>query len=193
MQRRQLRLAVFMIASASLAWIGYRVADVLSDRRQETAVPALRLLPDAAQRLQDFRRVKLERGRTVWELSAREAQTFDGEDRAVVRGPEMVFYSDDVEKGRLSGEEGHLTFDGSDLRSVEMRGRVRVEGAGYVMETDVALYERDRDVIVAPGAVRIAGHNLTVHGSEMEIAISERLLTLRRNVTVTLANPNGHK
>jgi LPS export ABC transporter protein LptC len=192
MQRAQLRLIVLALAVASLAWIGYRVADMLANRRQDAVDTALRLLPDAAQRLQEFRRVKLEHGRRVWELSAQEAQYFDDAQQAVVRGPEMVFYTDGQEKARLSGEEGRLTFEGTDLRVVEMRGGVRVEGAGYVLETGVATYERARDVVVAPGSVRIAGHNLTVQGNEMEISVAARVLTLHRDVHVTLANPDGN-
>jgi len=191
MQRTQLRLIVVTLAVASLAWIGYRVADTLTNRRQPAVGGALRLLPEAAQRLHEFRRVKLEHGHTVWQLSAREAQYFEEGQRAVVREPEMVFYAEGEENGRLAGYKGSLRFDGTDQRSVEMSGGVRVEGSGYVLETDKATYERDRDTIMAPGAVRISGHNLAVSGSDMEISMSDRRMTLHRDVRVTLTNADG--
>jgi LPS export ABC transporter protein LptC len=192
MQRAQLRLIVVVLAVVSLGWVGYRVSRVLNARRQDDVGSALRLLPDAVQRLQDFQRVKLEDGRVVWELSAREAQYFEDGHRAVIKGPEMTFYTDGVKEGRLAAEEGSVIFDGADLRTVEMRVGVRVEGSGYVVETESATYERERDRIVAPGAVRIVGRNMTVRGSEMEIAVSEQKMTLRRDVRVTFSNANGH-
>ena len=193
MQHAQLRLILVTVAVASLAWIGYRVADTLRNRREQPLGSALRLLPDAALRLHDFRRVKLEDGRAVWEVSAREAQYFEDGNRAVVRRPEMVFYADGGDKARVAGGEGSLSFDGADLRSVELHGGVHVEGSAYVIETEAATYERDRDVIIAPGTVRISGRNLEVQGNEMEVFVSTRRLTLHRDVCVTLTSPDGHK
>jgi LPS export ABC transporter protein LptC len=186
MQRTQLRLVVVTLVVSSLAWIGYRVADTMSRRRHDAVGDVLQILPDAAQRLQDFHRVKLENGRLEWELRAREAQYYEEEHRAVVQQPEMIFYSDGEERARLQGAEGRLVFDGTDLLTVELRGGVRVQGDGFVLETDLAAYDRDRDVITAPGPVHIDGRDLTVLGQQMEIAVSSQLLTLRRDVRVTV-------
>lgn len=191
MHRAQLRLIVVVLAVAGLGWVGFRVSGVLRNRPPEDVGTVLRLLPDAAQRLQDFQRVKLEDGNVVWELSAHEAQYFEDGNRAVVKGPEMTFYSDGVKEGSLAAEEGKLVFDGTDLQTVEMRVAVRVEGKGYVVETEAATYDRDRDVIVAPGAVRIVGSNLTILGSEMEIVVSTNKMTLHRDVHVTLATTDA--
>lgn len=191
MQRAQLRLIVVTLVATSLMWIGYRVAGTIVRRRHAPVGATLQILPNAAQRLEDFHRVKLENGNMVWELRAKEAQYFEGDESAIVREPRMIFYVDGEERTRLSGDVGHLTFDGTDLRSVEVRGEVSVEGDGYVLQTERATYEHDRDVIIAPGAVRIAGGNLTVHGDEMEVTVSTRRLTLHRNVHVTVASPDG--
>lgn len=188
MQRAQLRLIAVTLVVASLAWIGYRVADTMSRRRHDAVGDALQIVPDAAQRLHDFHRVKLENGRLAWELRAREARYFEEEQRAVVEKPEMIFYSDGEERARLRGAEGRLVFDGTDLLTVDLEGAVRVDGDGFVVETELATYDRDRDIVTAPGAVRIVGRRLTVLGSEMEIAVSARRMTLRRDVRVTLAN-----
>jgi len=194
MQRTQLRLVAVTLVAASLAWIGYRVADTMSRRRHDAVGDILPIVPDAAQRLQDFHRVKLENGRLAWELRAREAQYFEEEQRAVVRQPEMIFYSDGEERARLRGAEGRLVFDGTDLQTVDLEGAVRVDGDGFVVETELATYDRDRDIVTAPGAVRIVGRTLTVLGSEMEIAVSTRHMTLRRDVHVTVANEaNGSR
>lgn len=192
MQRAQVRVLVVTLVAASLAWIAYRVTDTVTRRRPDLVMDALRLLPDAAQRLQDFHRVKLENGRMIWELRAQEAQLFEEEHRAVVQGPEMIFYGDGTERGRVRGDEGVLILDGAEIESVELRGAVRVEGDGYVLETEQATYVRARDVIVAPGAVRISGKRLAAAGDQMEIDVSDRRLVLRGTVRVTLAGRDDH-
>lgn len=192
MQRAQLRLIVVTLVAVSVAWIVFRVTDTIMRRRHAAVGAALQILPEAAQRLEDFHRIKLENGKMVWELRAREAQYFEGDQSAVVLGPRMIFYTDGEERARLSGAEGHLTFDGTDLVSVEVRGAVSVEGDGYVVQTEQATYNHGRDAIVAPGAVRIAGGNLTVRGEGMNVAVSALRLTLQRNVHVTVAKPDGH-
>jgi lipopolysaccharide assembly outer membrane protein LptD (OstA) len=96
-----------------------------------------------------------------------------------------------VKEGRLAAEEGNVVFNGTDLQTVELRVAVRVEGEGYVVETEAATYDRERDVIVAPGAVRIVGRNLTILGTEMEIAVSTNKMTLHRDVHVTLATTDA--
>jgi LPS export ABC transporter protein LptC len=191
MHRAQLRLIVVLLVVVALGWVGYRVSGVMGSRPPDDVGTVLRLLPDAAQRLQDFQRVKLEDGHVVWELSAHEAQYFEEGHRAVVKGPEMTFYSDGVKEGRLAAEEGNVVFNGTDLQTVELRVAVRVEGEGYVVETEAATYDRERDVIVAPGAVRIVGRNLTILGTEMEIAVSTNKMTLHRDVHVTLATTDA--
>lgn len=191
MQRTQVRFLVATLVAASLVWIGYRVAGTVARQRHDVVGTALRILPDAAQRLQDFHRVKLENGRMVWELRAREAHFFEEDNRALIQRPEMIFYTDGEQRARLRGDEGHVILDGTDLQTVELTGSVRVEGDGYVLETHRAVYERERDVIVAPGSVRIVGKNLTVQGDELEVAVSTNHLTLRRDVHVTLTNRDG--
>jgi LPS export ABC transporter protein LptC len=191
MQRAHVRFLVVALVAASLAWIGYRVAGTIGRQRRDPVGAALGILPDAAQRLRDFHRVKLEDGRMVWELRAQEAHVFEEDHRAVVRHPEMIFYTDGEQRARLRGDEGQVFLDGAELRAVELSGNVQVEGDGYQLETEKAIYTRERDVIVAPGDVRIAGRNLSVEGSDLEVAVSTRRLTLKRDVHVTVTNRDG--
>jgi len=50
--------------------------------------PAARFLPEAAQRIQNFRRVKMEGDRKAWEIAAREAQYFEDDQAVSVQAPE---------------------------------------------------------------------------------------------------------
>jgi LPS export ABC transporter protein LptC len=191
MQRTHVRFLVVALVVASLVWIGYRVAGTIGRQRHGPVGTALGILPDAAQRLRDFHRVKLENGRMVWELRAQEAHVFEEDHRAVVRHPEMIFYTDGEQRARLRGDEGRVVLDGVELEAVELSGNVQVEGDGYQLETAKATYKRGNDVIVAPGDVRIAGKNLTVEGRDLEVAVSTRRLTLKRDVHVTLTKRDG--
>ena len=65
---------------------------VVSDTGQGIAAD---FLPQVAQRIQNFRRVKVKDGRTVWEITADDAQYFDKENAVVVRLPRVTFSMDD--------------------------------------------------------------------------------------------------
>jgi len=186
MRRRRLRLVVVGIVVAALAGIGYRAANILARQRERAASGYINLFPEAEQRLKDFRRVKLQQGRMVWELSAREAQYDEDAKRAAVRGPEITFFADGEERGRLRGERGSVTFQGGDIGTVEMQGRVRVEARKYVVEADKATYDRASDLIVAPGPVSIRSGSVRVEGTEMKIKVSTHHLTIAHEVHATL-------
>jgi LPS export ABC transporter protein LptC len=194
MRRARLRLFVLALVVAALGWIAYRVvADVVALRRSDLVNTALQLVPDAAQRIEDFRRVKLQDGQPVWEISAREAQYFESDQRVVIRNPEMIFYEAGAEKARLHSDKGQLVLDGKELQTVEMQGAVQLEASGLTLRTDAATYMRERDAIVAPGQVTISGPDLTVEGSDMEVTVSTQRLTLRRRVRVTLTNRDDRR
>jgi LPS export ABC transporter protein LptC len=153
--------------------------------RQEAAESGLDFLPEVAQRIQDFRRVKMKDGRKVWEVAAREAQYLDDQHAVVVSEPLVRLYLKDGRAVGLSGQEGRVLLDGRELREVEMSGGIEVQFADYTARTERAVYQRSTDRISAP-QVEIVGHDLQVSGDRMEVDVGAQRLRLFRNVTMTL-------
>ncbi|MGD9763749.1 MAG: LPS export ABC transporter periplasmic protein LptC [Candidatus Binatia bacterium] len=144
------------------------------------------VLPGVAQRIQNFHRVKVEQGRKVWEIRAREAQYREGDATVIVRDPLVLLVLEDGRELSLRGASGTVFLDGRELKRVEMDGEIVVQVDDYTLATDRATYEAERDVVVAPGTVRITGTGLELQGQRMEIEVGAQRLHLTAGVHMTL-------
>ena len=151
MPRTRLRAALLVVVAAALAGIGWEVSRTVGSRHARTLADlGSDFLPTVAQHIRSFRRVKVEKGRTLWEITARDAQYFDKQDEIVVREPQMTFYlADGQRRAHVSGSEGRLVLAGRELRSLTLRGDVTVKLDDLEVQTGEATYDRARDLITS--------------------------------------------
>jgi len=185
MRKRGLRRVLLAGVLTALGGIAYLVSSTMSARLDPVRLGA-ELLPQVAQRIQNFRRVKVKDGRTVWEITADDAQYFEDENQIIVHEPRLTFFLKDDRPCRVTGSEGKLSLDGRDIDSVTLGGRVSVELDDLVLETDEATYDRERDLITSPGAVTVRSRSLEVRGKGMEISVGPQQLRLLGEVHTTV-------
>jgi len=185
MRKRGLRRVLLAGVLTALGGIAYLVSSIMSARLDPVRLGA-ELLPQVAQRIQNFRRVKVKDGRTVWEITADDAQYFEDENQIIVHEPRLTFFLKDDRPCRVTGSEGKLSLDGRDIDSVTLGGRVSVELDDLVLETDEATYDRERDLITSPGAVTVRSRSLEVRGKGMEISVGPQQLRLLGEVHTTV-------
>lgn len=186
--RSRLRLVIAVVLVAALGGGGWLLWREAAARRHEEATrEIIDVLPDVSQRIQHFRRVKVdEQGNKIWEVSADEAQYREGEGMVAVRNPMVAFYLKDGREVSLRGKTGTVHLTGKELQRIELEGDIDVQLGTYALTTDRASYEADRDVVVAPGIVRIKGEGLDIQGERMEVQIGAQRLTLTQNVQMTM-------
>lgn len=185
--RSRLRLLVGLVLVATIGggfWLLWR--DAAARRAAERAATAVEVLPDVSQRIQDFHRVKVENGRKVWEVQARDAQYKEGEGVVSVIDPIVAFYLDDGSEVSLRGTTGMVFLDGRELKRVDVEGAIAVRFGDYALSTDRASYEAATDTVTAPGAVRITGGGLDIQGLRMEVDVGAQRLRLAEQVRVVL-------
>jgi LPS export ABC transporter protein LptC len=179
-----LGLALFMLLGA----VGVQLAR--SQWQQHLRVlrsAQLDFLPEAAQRIQNFRRVKMEGDRKAWEVAAREAQYFQDDQQVKVDGPEVsLFMKGDQGVVSVRGEQGKLFLNGRDMDRAELHGAIEVRFKEYVVKTDRAVYERASDTVVAPEAVSITGNGLAVTSKRMTVEMEAQRLHLEGAVETVL-------
>jgi LPS export ABC transporter protein LptC len=176
---------------ASLAALGFLLGRTLIQRDEAArALPAQDLLPEVSQRIRDFRRVKVSDGRTVWELKAREAQYFEDAKEIVVSDPEVAFYDDD-DTVRMVGREGRVRLDGRELERLDVDGAVRVEVGDYRLETEQAVYYRDRNSIIAAKGIRVSGSEVDLTGDVLVVDLATQRIHVVGNVTTRFDRPPG--
>jgi hypothetical protein len=93
---RKKRFLLLVAIVVSLGAVGYKVtaeiwANKLRDIR-ENPIKLLDELPDSALNIKDFRRAKVENGRTVWELLGEEASYDKDQRQAVIHKPRFLYY-----------------------------------------------------------------------------------------------------
>jgi LPS export ABC transporter protein LptC len=176
-----------VVVTAALVGIGYQVLTSVRATRGRPLRSIALDLPAVAQHIKDFRRVKTNHGKPVWEVKAAEAQYFDDQDAIVVRAPEVIFFFEDGKRrATLSGAEGRLQLAGQELETVTVQGEVRLTLDDLEFRTAQASYERERDLISAPGAVTITGKALDVQAEGMEVLVTPQQVRLLARVQTVL-------
>jgi LPS export ABC transporter protein LptC len=188
MRKTRLRAALLLVVAAALGGIGYLVSrDVIARRGRGIEALGKEFLPQVAQRIQNFRRVKMEKGRTVWEIRAKEAQYFEQNDQIVVVEPRVTFYLKDQNRtAHLAGAEGRISLDGHDVKMITLRGTVAIQLDDLELTTAEATYDHGRDLITAPGVVMLRGRTLDVQGYGMEVDVGPQHVRLLKNVRTTV-------
>lgn len=147
---------------------------------------ALDMLPGIAQRIRKFRRVKVENGRKVWEVSAEEARYLEEEGLVVVIRPDAAFYTEDGEEISLRSREGRLFLQDRALERVRLSGGVRGRLGPYRVSTRQAEYYGESRQVVVPGRIRLSGGGLQVRAEGLDVRLPANRLRLRGPVRMVL-------
>ena len=187
MRRSRLRVALLAVVAAALGGIGLATWQNMRARQPRTAVDlGSDFLPDVAQHIRNFRRVKVKDGKAVWEVKADDAQYFD-DGQILVRKPQVVFHLEgENRRAELVGSEGRLTLDGKELAAVTLEGDVVLVLDDLEFRTHVAHYDHAADRIAAPGLVTIHGKTLDVRGMGLEVEVTPRRVRILKEVHTVL-------
>ena len=194
MRRSRLRAGLLVVVAMALTGIGYRVWRNVAERTPRSLGElGVELIPEVAQHMQNFHRIKVKNGHTEWDIKADDAQYYQKQNEIVVRAPEVTIYTEQgVQRAWLTGKEAHLGLvdDGREVGSMEIRGDVILWLDDLELRTSTATYDRDRDLITAPGAVTITGRTMNVNADGMEVDVTPQRIRLLENVH-TLLKPNA--
>jgi LPS export ABC transporter protein LptC len=190
MRRSRLGAALLTVVAAALAGIGFATWQNVRARQPRTIADLGKdFVPEVAQHIQNFRRVKLKDGKTVWEVQAEDARYFDDEQQVVVTKPHVIFYmAEGGRKAELVGSEGRLTLDGKELAAVTLSGGVVLTIDDLEFRAAEAHYDHAADRIDAPGEVTIHGKSLDVKGQGLQVDVTPRRVRIGRGVHTVLKN-----
>lgn len=195
MSREQLRFVLALAVTASLLVVAYSVMSsfrVQKANEEEIRRLAEDVVPEVAQRMQNFRRAKIRDGRKVWEIAARQARYSQENGEIVVEGPEVSLYPKDGEVISLRCQEGRVRLDGDEeVTHMELSGEIEVRLNGFVITTASAVYDSELNTISSPGPVRVVGNGVEVEGQGYAVDVAAKRLTLAANVRTTVMKREG--
>lgn len=192
--RRRVRTLLGVLMVAALGAVVVQLArSQWAQHLRALRTRELDFLPQVSQRIQNFRRVKMDGDRKVWEVAAREAQYFEEDKQIVVDDPEVSFFvKDDQGVVSVKGKQGKILLDGREMDRVDLEGAIELRFRDYLVQTDRAFYQRADDAVVSPGAVRVTGDGLSLSGDRMTLDMGSQRVRFEGHVrTVLQRTPEG--
>jgi len=185
--RTKLRFIVIGVLVLVLAiGVGMVARSLWRQKQGGLALEAIELLPDVAQRIQDFHRIKIDGDRKVWDVSAKEARYFEEEGVVAVQDPVVAVYLENGRTVALHGRSGEVCLVDKAVDRVEVEGEVEVQLDEYLVSTDFARYDTDSDMIVAPGSVRMESSQIQLDGEALQVDLGAGRLRVGKNVRMFL-------
>ncbi len=186
--RRRVRVLLGLVMVVAVGAVGVQlVRSQWAQHLRSLRTRQLDFLPQVAQRIQNFRRVKMEGDRKVWEVAAREAQYFEEDRQIVVDEPEVSFFvKDDQGVVSVKGKQGKILLDGREMDRVDLEGSIELRFRDYLVRTDRAFYQRADDSVVSPGAVVVTGNGLSPSGDRMMVEMESQRVRFEGKVRTIL-------
>jgi LPS export ABC transporter protein LptC len=181
---RKKRFLLLVAIVVSLGAVGYKVtaeiwANKLRDIR-ENPIKLLDELPDSALNIKDFRRAKVENGRTVWELLGEEASYDKDQRQAVIHKPRFLYYDKNGEVAEASADIAHVYLNEKELEKMQLEGGIEISYSGYLLNSQEATYLPAKEQIMMPQRTTLTGEGLQLQGASMEVDLGESKVRLLR-------------
>jgi LPS export ABC transporter protein LptC len=187
---RKKRFLLLVAIVVSLGAVGYKVtaeiwANKLRDIR-ENPIKLLDELPESALNIKDFRRAKVENGRTVWELLGEEASYDKDQRQAVIHKPRFLYYDKNGEVAEASADIAHVYLNEKELEKMQLEGGIEISYSGYLLNSQEATYLPAKEQIMMPQRTTLTGEGLQLQGASMEVDLGESKVRLLRDVKTKL-------
>ena len=196
MSRHQIRFMLGITVLGLILALGYLSSQVGKDPATARLIDELST-PDATaetmvQRMTEFRRVKMQDGKKVWEIVARQAHYFADTNAVVIDTPEISLYFSDGEAVALRCQEGTVHLNGeSDLLHIDLRGNLEIQMGAISLKTNQATYDHQKNTISSDGVMHIVGQGFTLEGKGYTVAVDTKQLTLKAEVYTTVTRESG--
>jgi len=192
--RRRVRFGLGIILLVFVGGIGAQLVrnQWVQYLRKLSTGDIIELLPEVAQRIQNFRRVKMEGDRMAWEVAASEARYFEEDDAIVVTGPKVSFYLKEGDSViSVSGASGRIVLNGREMDRAELEGGIEVRFRDYLVQTERAVYDRELGTVVSPQSVSVSSEGLTLTGGAMTVEMETQRMRLDGAVETVFRDSGG--
>ena len=188
--RKTRRFLLLLVIFMGLGAVGYKVTEAIWVNKlreiKRNPLQALDYLPETALRIKDFRRAKVENGRTVWELLGDDASFNKDQREAVVTKPRFLYYDKKGEIAEAAAELAHVYLNDKELEKMQLEGGIELSYNGYILKNQEAIYLPAKEQILMPQRTTMVGEGLQLEGSSMEVDLGDSKVRMLGNVRTKL-------
>lgn len=177
-------LALSAVLAVSLLYI----LVTRSESNPRPAVGATEPLEAADAGIHNFRFVQSDSGAVKWEVLARQAHLFEGEQRARLEDVRVSLFGQHGRELHATGDEGSIDTAKKDFVLTKKTGLIAVElSSGYTIYTNHLHWSEEQKQIHTTEPVTISGHGLEVTGLGLVGKIDQEEFQVLQDVHVELA------
>ena len=177
-------LALSALLALSLLYILVTRSESTPRAHRDGAEP----LEAADAGIRNFRFVQSESGAMKWEVLARQARLFEGENRASLEDVRVSLFGARGWELRVAGDQGVIDTARKDFFLTKTTGLIAVElESGYTIYTNHLQWSEEQQVIRTGDPVTISGHGLHVTGQGLLGKIDQEEFQVLQDVHVELA------
>jgi len=137
--------------------------------------------------LGEFHRSETKNGRTVWEVKAKSGQYYPESSTAKLNGATLWFYKKEGELVRLESGSATLYLDGNSLVKADTTDGVTLNyNDKLTLTTDYASFDKEKNIVHAPGQVLIKTELLDISGESMQANVETQEVTIERKVKTVI-------
>ena len=190
MIRAQNKAQQVFLAVASM-FLLFLLMNILSSSKGRDSVVAASLRDSSSDtsqsshklHLQDFHRMVVKNGSAEWEIVARDAKYFAAENVTQVSDSTVTVYRPGELPVIIKSNAAKILLDSESLKRADLEGNVRVNfEKGNWLRTEVAYYDADNRVIVAPQDVTIEGVGYEINGVGLRLNVDTNVMQLLDSV-----------
>lgn len=182
---------LFLFLSAMLRGGNSGALKVISNSKEQSEEASVVVEKPSKLHLQEFYRVQVKKGKQVWEVRAKDAKYYAGENVTYVTDADVTVHRPKSEPVNLKSRSAKLYLEGDSLKKAVLEGEVTVVIEDSVtMITDLADYNSEDRVVIAPGKVVITGEGFETTGIGMEMQVDADIVKLLNDVH-TRIEPNA--
>lgn len=179
MSPRRVAKAMGLFGAAALAVI-LLVAVWVVHHRSSTAVlrDVANVVPGALFHARNFKWTQMKGGQSQWRLSARDASYAKDKTSLALTDAHLAMLSNDGKDVAVSAPHALISLTGNHIHRAHLSGGLTINYGDFVVTTAEATFVPDKDIVTAPGEVKVVGKGLTVTGVGLKGHPRERSFTL---------------
>lgn len=133
--------------------------------------------------LRSFKRSEVRNGKKIWEVVAAEGRYFPELNRAEVREPELMLFTEEGDEIRVTARSANLHLSGMGVDRVVLQGDVQIiRNDEVTIRTEEAEYDKANGQVHGSGLVTLNSPTFDVSGVGVSVDVASKLVRLKSQV-----------
>ena len=170
---------------------------LLSKQEEETGLnqrlaaieePSALVIPEkpASVSLEKFTRKSTTNGKIAWEITGSTVNVYNEDDLAEIQMPILTLHREEPTPVVITAKSALVNFIGQEIKQADLNEDVVLKNTNYQVETNHAEFYQSKNLLIAPGNVKIFSEQLDVTGEDLTSHTSSEINIIKKNTKSTI-------